>query len=60
MNPPGTDAFALNPAAYGIQTREDLRKLRKGAVVLRFKVRLRDGRTITSRRTYHPCTVRRA
>jgi hypothetical protein len=36
----------------------DLRRLRRSAVVLRFRVRLTNGRTITSRRTYHPCTKR--
>ena len=38
--------------------RVDLRGLRRSAVVLRFRVRLTNGRTITSRRTYHPCTRR--
>src|SRR5262245_56639788 len=28
MNTPGTNEFALNPADYGIPTREELRKLR--------------------------------
>ena len=28
MNTPGTIEFALNPADYGIPTREELRKLR--------------------------------
>ena len=28
MNTPGTNAFALNPADYGLPTREELRKLR--------------------------------
>jgi hypothetical protein len=41
-----------------VTTRVDLRGLRRTAVVLRFTVRLTNGRTITSRRTYHPCTKR--
>jgi hypothetical protein len=41
-----------------VTTRVDLRHLRRSAVVLRFTVRLTNGRTITSRRTYHPCTKR--
>jgi hypothetical protein len=36
----------------------DLRRMRRGSVVLRFRVRLTNGHTITSRRTYHPCTKR--
>jgi hypothetical protein len=41
-----------------VTARVDLRRLRRSAVVLRFTVRLTNGRTITSRRTYHPCTKR--
>jgi hypothetical protein len=41
-------------------TRVDLRRMRRSAVVLRIRVRLTNGRTITSRRTYHPCTKKRA
>jgi hypothetical protein len=41
-----------------ITARVDLRRLPRSAVVLRFRVGLTDGRTITSRRTYHPCTKR--
>jgi hypothetical protein len=41
-----------------VTVRVDLRRLRRSAVVLRFRVRLTNGRTITSRRTYHPCTAR--
>jgi hypothetical protein len=41
-----------------VTARVDLRHLRRSAVVLRFRVRLTNGRTITSRRTYHPCTKR--
>jgi hypothetical protein len=41
-----------------VTARVDLRRLRRTAVVLRFRVRLANGRTITSRRTYHPCTKR--
>ena len=41
-----------------VTARVDLRKLRRSAVALRFRVRLTSGRTITSRRTYHPCTKR--
>jgi hypothetical protein len=41
-----------------VTVRIDLRKLRRSAVALRFSVRLKDGRTISSRRVYHPCTKR--
>jgi hypothetical protein len=41
-----------------VTARVDLRRLRRSAVVLRIRVRLTNGRTITSRRTYHPCTKR--
>jgi hypothetical protein len=41
-----------------VTVRVDLRRLPRTVVVLRFRVRLTNGRTITSRRTYHPCTKR--
>ena len=41
-----------------VTTRVDLRGFRRSAVVLRFTVRLTNGRTIRSKRTYHPCTKR--
>jgi hypothetical protein len=36
----------------------DLRKMTKSVAVLSIRVRLKDGRTVTARRTYHPCTRR--
>jgi hypothetical protein len=37
----------------------DLRKVTKQVVTLKVRVRLRNGRTVTTRRVYHPCTARR-
>jgi hypothetical protein len=36
----------------------DLRRLTRGTATLRVRVRLRSGRTIATRRVYHPCTRR--
>jgi hypothetical protein len=37
----------------------DLRGMKAGEAVLRVRVRLRGGRSVTARRAYHPCAARR-
>jgi hypothetical protein len=45
-------------AGRAVRVRVNLRGFRRSSVALVFRVRLRGGRTVVSRRLYHPCTRR--
>jgi hypothetical protein len=43
---------------HKVRVTVDLRKLTRSVATLRVSVKLKRGRTVTTKRVYHPCTKR--